>query len=124
MKIIIDGYNLMYRLGVEGSLERKREKMLEILAEFLAINPNEMLVVFDGRNNPSTQRGMDVKSGIKLYYSAQGEIADDYIIEMIKKRKGKAKNHLIVSSDRKITDFAKEHFMKTMTSDEFVDYLE
>ena len=124
MKIIIDGYNLMYRLELDGSLEHKRDVMLEMLAEFLAVNPNEMLVVFDGRNNQSTLRGRQDKHGIKVYYSAQGETADDYIMEMIEKRTGKAKTHLIVTSDRKIADFAREHNMKTATSDEFVEYLE
>ena len=34
MKIIIDGYNLMYRMEVQESLEQKRDKVLEALAEF------------------------------------------------------------------------------------------
>jgi predicted RNA-binding protein with PIN domain len=124
MKIIIDGYNLMYRMEVQGSLEQKRDKVLEALAQFLTVNPNEMTVVFDGGRNPSTQRGAQVSHGIKVLYSAQGETADDYIMEMIEKRKGKAKTYLIVSSDRKITDFAKAHFMNISTSDEFIEYLE
>jgi hypothetical protein len=45
-------------------------------------------------------------------------------MEMITKRTGKAKEYLIVSSDRMIVDFAKEHFMKTASSDEFIGYLE
>lgn len=124
MKIIIDGYNLMYRMEITGTLERKREKMIDELTQFLSVNPNEMLVVFDGTNNPSAHRGKEVKNGIKIFYSAQGETADDYIMDMIEKRTGKAKTHLVVSSDRKITNFAVKHFMKIMTSDEFVDYLE
>jgi predicted RNA-binding protein with PIN domain len=124
MKIIIDGYNLMYRMEVTGSLEQKREKVLEALAQFLSINPNEMLVVFDGRNNPSTQRGKEVKYGIKIFYSAQGETADDYIMEMISKRTGKARTYLIVSSDREITNFAVKNHMKIASSDEFVEYLD
>lgn len=124
MKVIIDGYNLMYRMEVTGTLEQKREKMLEALAEFLTVNPSDMIVVFDGKNNPSTQRGKEVKHGIKIFYSAQGETADDYIMEMIEKRTGKAKLHLIVSSDREITNFATKHFMKIMTSDQFMEYFE
>jgi predicted RNA-binding protein with PIN domain len=124
MKIIIDGYNLMYRMELTGTLEQKREKLLEELAEFLAVNPNEMLLVFDGGRNPSNHRGKDFKHGIKIFYSAAGETADDYIMEMVEKRTGKAKTHLVVSSDRKITDFAKAHSMKVMTSDEFVEYFE
>ena len=124
MKIIIDGYNLMYRMELSGSLEKKRDSMLETLAEFLFVNPNDMTVVFDGRNNPSGHRGKEMKFGIKVCYSARGEIADDYIMEMITKRTGKAKEYLIVSSDRMIVDFAKEHFMKTASSDEFIGYLE
>ena len=124
MKIIIDGYNLMYRMELTGTLEQKREKLLEELAEFMAVNPNEILLVFDGGRNPSQHRGKDMKYGIKIFYSAQGETADDYIMEMVEKRTGKAKTHLVVSSDRKITTFAKEHHMKIMTSDEFVEYFE
>jgi predicted RNA-binding protein with PIN domain len=114
----------MYRMELTGTLEQKREKLLEALAEFLTVNPAEMLVVFDGGKNPSAHRGAGVQCGIKIFYSAQGETADDYIMEMIEKRTGKAKAHLIVSSDRQITNFAKEHFMKIMTSDEFTEYFE
>ena len=124
MKIIIDGYNLMYRMELSGTLEKKRDEMLGALAEFLSVNPNDMTVVFDGRNNPSDHRGKEVKYGIKVCYSARGEIADDYIMEMIKKRTGKAKEYLIVSSDRMIIDFAKKNFMRTASSDEFIEYLE
>ena len=82
----------------------------DALAEFLTVNPADMIVVFDGKNNPSKQRGKEVKHGIKIFYSAQGETADEYIMEMIEKRTGKAKTHLIVSSDREITNFATKHF--------------
>ncbi|MCE5300558.1 MAG: NYN domain-containing protein [Spirochaetia bacterium] len=124
MKLIIDGYNLMYRLELEGSLEQKRDEMFELLSEFKSVNPCDITVVFDGSRNPSTQRGREFKLGINVIYSARGETADDIIMEMAEKHTmGKAKENIVVSSDNRVRNFAVEHFMKGMTSDEFAEYL-
>jgi len=124
MKLIIDGYNLMYRLQMKAdSLEKKREKLLALLNEFLDVNGGSMTVAFDGSRNPSMHRGKETHGKIRVIYSANGETADDVIIELIKGRKGKAKEFVVVSSDNKLINCARENFMNAMTSDQFIEYL-
>ncbi len=124
MKLIIDGYNLIYRLVLKAeSLEKKRDKLLELLNEFLEINGGTITVVFDAGKNPSQHRGRETRGKVKVVYSANDEIADDVIIELIKGRKGRAREYAIVSSDNKLLDCARENFMNAMTSDDFAEYL-
>jgi uncharacterized protein len=125
MFIIIDGYNLMPNLRIKGaSFEQNRENMIAQLLEFISINPADVTVVLDGTRNPSMHRGNESHSGIKVIFSAQGETADDVIEELISKRKGKARDYLIVSSDRRLQTFAEEHAMKWMNSQKFAEYFE
>ncbi len=123
MKLIIDGYNLIYSLNFKKSLKEKREKLISLLDEFKNLNKVDITVVFDGTNQESEHRGYENKNGIKIIFSASGETADDVIIDIIKKRKEKAGNFVIVSSDNKIINFATENFIRVIQSESFADYL-
>ena len=90
----------------------------------MTVNPNEMTVVFDGGRNPSYAKRGSGKPWHKGALLGAGRDRGRLYMENDRKRKGKAKTYLIVSSDRKITDFAKAHFMNISTSDEFIEYLE
>ncbi len=123
MNVIVDAYNLMYRLELKGTLEEKREKLISLLSEFLNVNGGSMTVVFDGRNNPSHHRGADKRGRVRIIYSAQGETADDIIMEMTDKRSEKARTYVIVTSDNRIRKYAAERQIRSITSDEFEEYL-
>lgn len=125
MIIIIDGYNLLPNLRIKGdSFEKKREHMIAQLHEFIDVNPASVTIVFDGTHNPSMHRGNENHGGIKVIFSAQGETADDVIENLIKTRKAKARDHLIVSSDRRLQTFAEENAMKWISSQKFAEYFE
>jgi predicted RNA-binding protein with PIN domain len=125
MIIIIDGYNLLPNLSVKGdTFEAKRENMIAQLMDFVEVNPAKIILVFDGKRNPSMHRGNETHGQIQVIFSAQGETADDVIEELIMKRKGKARDYLMVSSDRRLIDFAAENAVKTMTSQVFGELFE
>jgi predicted RNA-binding protein with PIN domain len=126
MKFIIDGYNLMHRVKMKGeTLERKREYLVGLINAFAALNEIKTVgIVFDAGKGGSSLRGRQSMGVTDLYFATQEETADDFIMDMIKKRKGKAKEYMIVSSDNKITRFAQENSMNTMSSDEFADYIQ
>lgn len=125
MIIIIDGYNLLPNLDIKGSsFEQKRGNMIAQLQEFISVNPAQVTVVFDGHHNPSMHRGNETHGAIKVIFSAQGELADDVIENLIMNRKGKARDYLIVSSDRRLQVFAEENDMKWMSSQKFAEYFE
>lgn len=127
IRIIIDGYNLLHRLKPTGdTLEKKRDYLIERLTEFRSENDNvsAIAVVFDAKGGQSSIRGYATKYSIELIYAAQDESADDVIMEMVTKRKGKARDHLVISSDNRITNFASANAMNIMSSDEFAEYIE
>jgi len=124
MNLIIDGYNLLYRVETKKTkLEDKREELIGLLAEFSAVNDTNITLVFDGRNQESLHRGYEKRGDMKIMFSAKGETADDVIMDMISKRTKKARTYLIITSDNRIRDFAHNHHMKSETSEEFVEYL-
>jgi predicted RNA-binding protein with PIN domain len=96
------------------------------LNEFKSANDNvsAIAVVFDAKGGQSSIRGFGTSMGIELVYATQEETADDVIMEMVAKRKGKARDHLVVSSDNRITNFAAANSMNIMSSDAFAEYLE
>ena len=125
MIVIIDGYNLMPNLKVKGdTFEAKRDNLIAQLLEFVQVNPAKIILVFDGQKNPSQHRGSENRAGITVMFSAQGETADDLIEDLIKKRKAKAREYLMVSSDRRLIDFATENNISAMTSQKFAEYFE
>lgn len=125
MIILIDGYNLMPNLKLRGdTFEAKRENMIAQLIDFVRVNPAKIILVFDGQHNPSMHRGNETHGPIQVIFSAQGETADDVIEDLIMKRKGKARDYMMVSSDRRLINFAAENAVKTMTSQQFAELFE
>ena len=125
MKIIIDGYNLMPYLDTgKKNLQERREILCGLINEFLEVNTGSAVIVFDGHSNPSAYRGHEKKGKVKVVFSANGENADDVIMEMIKKRDGRAREYMVITTDRRIKDFAAQNSVKTMDSGQFAEYLE
>ena len=124
MKYIIDGYNLMYKLEITATeMQGRRAEMTELLLGFLENNPGKMTVVFDAPSTESTLRHKENHGTMLFVFAAKGETADDIILELIKNRQGKAKEHIVVSSDDRLRDAAIKEHMKVLKSEEFVEYL-
>ncbi|HDQ26500.1 MAG TPA: hypothetical protein ENN43_07140 [bacterium] len=125
MIFLIDGYNLMHQLDLKAKeLEGKREEIAALVTEFLSINSGTAVLVFDGHSNPSQHRGRELKGKITVVFSARGETADDVLMEMMKKRKGRARDHLLITNDRRLKEFAAEESVRVMDATEFAGYFE
>lgn len=125
MHIIIDGYNLMPCMKLKGdSLHKKREDLINELHQFLKINHGNITLVFDGYKNISEYKSIEKQGNIKIIYSAKNQSADEVIIELIEKREVKAKNMVLVTSDRKLINFAASNRIKTINSSNFAEYFE
>jgi len=123
--VIIDGYNLLPNIAVKGdTFEKQRLSLIAELQEFVFVNPSTVIAVFDGHKNPSMHRGNETHGKIRVVYSAKDETADDVIEAMIAGRKLKAKEYLIVSSDRRLQNYAQEHDIRWMSSQKFAEYFE
>ncbi len=120
---LIDGNNLIWKIPELAKLQKDeltrfaaREKLIHRLERHFAGKKISVTVFFDGA--PHGNFG----GGIKTKYSYEKE-ADDLIRAAIEKLKTKHTT-TVVSSDRKVFDYAKINGCKAMTSEEFSRLLE
>jgi predicted RNA-binding protein with PIN domain len=106
--LIIDGYNVIRRSAVLGSLDQQdiqwgRDALLDRLAAYKRIKSHKITVVFDGANSRAPSRHRDHFKGIRIRFSRGGETADTVIKRMVETEREKA---LVVSSDRDLVNHA------------------
>ncbi len=120
-KIIIDGYNLIKRVGgvFSGlpSLEAQRNHLLRLLASSSSLSGISIVLVFDssweGLPNPPV-----VYRNIKIVFSQNNKKADEIIQQFIR-RSSSPGQLLIVTSDREIQYTALDHGARIMGSQDF-----
>jgi hypothetical protein len=123
MLLLIDGYNLLYAIGVIGSdagpagLERSRRALLNFLAESL---PEEVAarttVVFDATDAPPGLPRHQTHRGITVRFAAKYDDADTLIEELI----GEAtapRSLTVVSSDHRLQRAARRRRARPVDSD-------
>ncbi len=125
LHIIIDGYNLIRaseKLSEIDSydISKGRDVLVDMLAAYKKIKHHKITIIFDGTNALAFSTCNDRQKGIKIKFSAQGELADSVIKKMAQKEKEKA---LIVSSDKGITDYCSSVGSAIIGSLEFEDKL-
>lgn len=123
--IVIDGYNLIRQSSRLRALEHRdqqtgREALVDALAAYKRVKPHPITVVFDGTDAPTGMPRRDVHKGIKLFFSAPGETADDMIKRMAAREKDKL---LVVTSDNDIIRCVESLGAATIGSQDFEERL-
>ncbi len=126
MQIAIDGYNFIklspaLRALEKIDLQKAREKLVEILAEYKRFKGHVITVVFDGAQQISQGNYQDKLKGITIIFSKAGEKADDVLKRMAAEKK---KGVVIVTSDREIAHFAEKKGAASISVAEFNERLE
>lgn len=125
MRFLIDGYNLMHRLGLapprgSGRLDRCRANLLEWLERVHRRGPDSVTIVFDGREGIRQSASNDTNGGIRIQFSV-GRIADDLIEELIANERS-PRNLTVVSSDRRIQESARRRGCAFWNCDEYLEW--
>lgn len=127
MRYLIDGYNLMFALGLLGPGTRGRDVLPQARLDFLHHiadshgGNDDVTVVFDGRKSPGGPT-TEIVRGMEVVY-APGEEADDVIERRL--RDDPAPRHLaVVSGDRRIRDAARRRGATHWDSREYFDHLD
>jgi len=122
-KILIDGYNLLYKDGVlknqaERSLEEAREELIAAVAAYRT-GDMEIIVIFDGRGGES--RGRTPRpAGVQVRFSRYPQTADRLILEILEKEK-RRRSLTVVTSDRKdIGRIAQAEGVRWISSESFL----
>ncbi len=124
--VIIDGYNLIYAWDelkelADFSLEKARETLMDILANYVAYTKCEVILVFDAYL--VKQNGADFeKDGFRVVFTKEDQTADAFI-ERLMFELGPNYDIKVVTGDRLLQFSAVRSGILRMTANEFVDEL-
>jgi hypothetical protein len=82
---------------------------------------HEIILVFDGHKGGTARGSRDVRGGVVVMYTGQGESADDAIKRLITQER---KEWIVVSSDRSIEQYAWSHNAVPVPSARFAAILD
>lgn len=111
MKLLIDGYNLMFAWGIvgresdPGMLARSRTALLEFLASTLP-DPQQATIVFDAREAPAGLPRAQTYRSLTVLFSEPDEEADD-VLERLIRAEATPRKLTVVSSDHRVQTAAR-----------------
>lgn len=121
MPYLIDGHNLIPRLGLRLDSPDDEMELVGILREFARLNRREVEVYFDGA--PPGHAGTRKLGTVKAHFVRLGLTADSAIRARLQRMGRSAKAWIVVSSDREVQGAARTSRAESMSSDEFADLL-
>lgn len=121
MPYLIDGHNLIPKLGLRLDSVDDEMELIEILREFCRLEGKQVEVFFDGA--PTTQAGTRKLGAVTSHFVRLGSTADDAIRKRLKTLRKSAKNWTVVSSDRQVQTEARAAQAEVISSDSFAGML-
>lgn len=130
MRTLIDGYNLMFALGLlgrrfgPGGLRKVRHRFLNDLASKLEpVEAHRTTVVFDAAAAPDFAPEQARHKGLTIVFAIGDESADDRLERLIA-RDSAPRNLTVVSSDNRIRRAAGRRRARALNSEEYWSRLE
>ena len=121
MPYLVDGHNLIPKVGLHLNSPDDEMELVAILKEFARLKRQQVEVCFDGA--PIGQAGTRKLGTVRAHFVPLGQTADSAIRSRLKKMEKDAKNWIIVSSDHEVQNAARVVRAQVVTSDEFVKML-
>ena len=121
MPYIVDGHNLIPKLGLRLDSMDDENELIAILQEYSRLERKQVEVYFDG--TPAPHAGARKLGTITAHFVPLGKTADEAIRKRIKRMGKSAKNWTIVSSDRQVQTEARAAQAGFITSDAFAKSL-
>ena len=117
MPYLIDGHNLIPKLGLRlDSLDDEME-LIAILQEFCRVEQRQVEVFFDGA--PATQAGTRKLGAVTARFVRLGDTADNAIRNRLRQLGRSARNWTVVSSDRQVQAEARSVHAEVLSSEVF-----
>src|SRR5689334_3103007 len=121
MPYLIDGHNLIPKLGLRLDSIDDEMELIPILQEFCRLEQNHVEVFFDGA--PVPQAGTRKLGAVTAHFVRLGNTADDAIRNRLKKLGKSARNWTVVSSDRQVQAEARASHAEVISADAFAGLL-
>ena len=121
MPYMIDGHNLIPKLGLRLDSPDDEMELAAILQEFARLNRREVEVYFDGA--PAGHAGTRSLGTVRAHFIPLGQTADAAMRSRLRKMGRTAKNWTVVSSDHEIQSTARAVHAEIISSEAFVQLL-
>ena len=121
MPYLIDGHNLIPKLGLRLDSIDDEMELIAILQEFCRMERRQVEVFFDGA--PADQAGNRKLGSVTAYFVRLGNTADNAIRYRLRQLGKSAKNWMVVSSDRQVQAEARAARAEVISSDSFAGML-
>ena len=119
MPYLVDGHNLIPKLGLRLDSIDDEMELIAILQEFCRVERKQVEVYFDGAPEAGTRK----LGPVTAHFVRLGTTADDSIRRHLKKLAKAAKNWAVVSSDRQVQAEARAVQAEIISSDLFAKQL-
>ena len=121
MPYLVDGHNLIPKLGLRLDAVDDEMELVAILKEFARLERRQVEVYFDGA--PAGSSGTRRLGAIKAHFVPLGQTADNAIRVRLIKMGNAAKNWTVVSSDRQVQADARGLRAQVISSEEYAGML-
>ena len=120
MPYLIDGHNLIPKLGMDLNSFDDETELIERLNEFCRISRRGQVEIYFDNAPPGMPDARGRKIGlVTTHFVRKPLIADEAIRQRLQKLKNDAKNWNVVSSDHQVQAEARSVGAKVISSDEF-----
>jgi predicted RNA-binding protein with PIN domain len=121
MPYLIDGHNLIPKLGLRLDSIDDEMELIAVLQEFCKMEQRQIEVYFDGA--PAGQAGTRKLGAVTAHFVRLGDSADNAIRNRLKRLGKSARNWTVVSSDRQVQAEARALHAEVTASDVFAAML-
>jgi predicted RNA-binding protein with PIN domain len=117
MAYLIDGHNLIPKVGLRLDSVDDETELIAMLQEFCRLKRRPLEVYFDGA--PAPHAGTRKVGLVIAHFVPRGTTADEAIRKRLKSMGKSAKNWTVVSSDRQVQAEARAVHAAVLSSEEF-----
>ena len=121
MPYLIDGHNLIPKLGLRLDSPDDEQELIGILQEYSRLSRREAEVYFDGA--PAGNAGTRKFGTVTAHFVRLGSTADSAIKARLNKLARAARNWIVVSSDREVQNAASVYHAAVESAEEFAGQL-
>lgn len=122
MHYFLDGYNMLFRLvHDEKDLQSQRESFIHDLNKKISLLNLNVSIVFDAAFRIG-ERSRSHYNALEILYSAEGETADNYILDELKNI-SHPRQVTVVTSDKNLARLARCQSVHTESVEEFIQWL-
>jgi hypothetical protein len=121
MPYLVDGHNLIPKVGLRLDSPDDEMELVAILQEFARLKRQQVEVYFDGA--PIGYDGARSIGTVRAHFVRLGQTADNAIRARLNRMEKDARNWIVVSSDREVQSAARVVHARYISAEEFVKSL-